>query len=209
MLVAVAVGIFLYVRANRDAVSAGDALSLETLRAQPSLGESNAPVKLAVFEDFKCPACLNFEENVFPQLKRDFVDTGEVEVFFFNYPFIGPDSTTAAVAGECAYNQNAAAFWDYKTTIYRSQGPERETWATPARLVELARDYVPALDAGALETCLNENRYAEAVASDLATGERLGVNSTPSVFVDGTKLSAPSYGALSDAINAALAEAGS
>ena len=90
VLVAVAVGIFLYVRANRDAVSAGDALSLETLRAQPSLGESNAPVKLAVFEDFKCPACLNFEENVFPQLKRDFVDTGEVEVFFLTTPLSAP-----------------------------------------------------------------------------------------------------------------------
>ena len=61
----------------------------------------------------------------------------------------------------------------------------------------------------ALETCPNENRYAEAVAPDLAVGERPGVNSAPSVFVNGTKLSAPSYEALSDAVNAALAKDGS
>lgn len=171
---------------------------------QPVLGEESAPVKLAVFEDFKCPACKFFEDNVFPQLERDYLRTGEAQLTFVNFPFLGPDSTTAAIAGECAYHQNEGAFWEYKAVLYRAQGDERSQWATPARLEELAQN-VGDLDAAALRLCVDEKRYASDVESDLNMGTAIGVNSTPSLFVNGEKLTAANdYEAVKAAIDAAL-----
>ena len=182
-------------------VAATGELSYEN---QPTLGDAAAPVKLAVFEDFKCPACKFFEDNVFPGLERDYLDTGRAQLVFVNFPFIGPDSTTAAVAGECAYRQNEAAFWEYKTVLYRAQGAERAEWATPARLEELAQN-VGDLDAAELRTCIDEQRYAAEVTSDLDMAQAVGVNSTPSLFVNGTKLeNANDYEAVKEAIDAAL-----
>lgn len=171
---------------------------------QPALGEDDAPVKLAVFEDFKCPFCRQFDQNVLPQLTREYIDTGQAQLHFINFSFIGPDSTTAALAGECAYRQNEAAFWDYKTIIFRAQGPESQQWATPSRLQELAEN-VGDLDAEALRQCINDEVHADAVAADNELARAVGVTGTPTLFVgDQQVASALDYDAVSAAIDEAL-----
>ena len=136
---------------------------------------------------------------------RNYIDTGAVRSYFLNFQFLGPDSVTAGIAGECAYEQNPAAFWNYKTYIYRLQGPESEIWATPERLLDIAREYVPELDINELETCLREQRYEEEVEADRLIGQAAGVQGTPTVFVDGTMLENGSYPMVQEAIEAALA----
>jgi protein-disulfide isomerase len=175
---------------------------------QPATGDANAPVKIAIFEDFKCPACKFFDENVWPKLEREYIDTNQVQAYFINYAFLAPDSRTAAVAGECVYQQNEALFWEYKKIVYRSQGPESQAWASPARLTELAREYVPDINADELRSCIDENRYEEAVQNDLAMGTAIGVRGTPSVFVNGTKVeNANDYAQVKALIDEALAGA--
>lgn len=203
-LVVAVVAIILYVQFRPEPTP--DVSGELVLEGQPSLGSEDAPVKIATFEDFKCPACRRFEEEVFPRLKREFVETGQVELFFINLPFIGPDSTTAAIAGECAYQQDEAAFWEYKTYIFRAQGPESQVWATPERLVEIAAQYVPSLDSEALRTCIEERRYEDEVAADKAMGNSIGVNATPSAVVNGELLESASYQSVSAAIEDALNE---
>lgn len=155
------------------------------------------------FEDFKCPVCKAFEEDAYPQIMNELVETGQVNMYFMNFQFIGPDSTTAGIAGECAYRQDEAAFWDYKTYIYRAQGPESGEWATPELLVDLAREYVPALDADELASCIDERRYEDAVAVDREIGNQAGVDGTPSLFVDGQKLESWDYATVQAAVKAA------
>lgn len=152
---------------------------------QPRLGAEDAPVEIAVFEDFKCPACQFFDAEVMPQIERELVQTGRARVHFLNFPFIGPDSTTAAIAGECVYNQGEAAFWEYKTLLFRSQGPESEAWATPTFLADIARNNLPAIDADALQSCIEDETYAEQVAADRDMGNAAGVQGTPAVYVNG------------------------
>jgi len=200
------VGVILYVQlAPQGQAAASGGLELE---GQPALGQEDAPVQVAVFEDFKCPACAFFDENILPQLRREYVESGEARVYFLNYPFLGPDSTTAAIAGECAYQQDPDAFWDYKTYIFRSQGPESEEWATPERLAEIARTNVPQLDADALESCITEGRFEAAVEADRELGNRLDVQGTPTVFVNGEKVEDLSYEAVRSAVESALAQGG-
>ena len=174
------------------------------LSSQPSLGQEDAPVKIALFEDFKCPACGNFTETVFPQIERQFVESGQAEVFFVNFPFLGPDSTTAAIASECVYEQNEAAFWDYKTFIFRSQGPESQEWATPDLLTRLARENLPDVDADQLRTCIDERQFADRVEAESRMGSAAGVNSTPSVYVNGTKVERADFNSVNAAVQSAL-----
>ena len=207
-VVAVAlIGIIVYSRLQPSPASTttNSASTDLTYDGQPRLGDPDAPVVLAVFEDFKCPACQFFDANILPQLERDYLNTGQAQLYFFNFPFLGPDSTTAAIAGECAYEQNEAAFWEYKTILFRAQGPESQQWATPARLEDLATN-LGDLDAAALRECTEEERYADRVADERQLGEDAGVTGTPSLYLNGRKLeSANDYAAVQAAIDEALA----
>ena len=176
------------------------------LGSQPSLGEEGAPVKIALFEDFKCPACGSFTQSVFPQIERQFVESGQAEVFFVNFPFLGPDSTTAAIASECVYEQDEAAFWDYKTFIFRSQGPESQEWATPELLTQLASDYLPSVNAEELRACIDERRYADRVEAESRMGSAAGVRGTPSVFVNGERVEQSDFNSVNAAVQSALGQ---
>ena len=203
-LIILIVATIVYVQVGRgQGSSANGELDLSD---QPSIGEEGAPVQIALFEDFKCPACRNFTESVFPQLERELVESGQAEVFFVNFPLpLGPDSVTAAIATECVYDQDAAAFWDYKTYLFRAQGPESQEWATPERLTQLARDYLPGVNADEVRTCIDEREFADRVEGERQMGAAAGVNSTPSVFVNGEKVDNPSFNAISAAVQSAQA----
>jgi protein-disulfide isomerase len=172
---------------------------------QPSLGDANAPVKLAMFEDFKCPACRNFEDQVWPKLERDYIETGKAQAYFIYYQII-PNSTTAGVAGECVFEQNPNLFWDYKTIVYRSQEDESKDWATASKMVDLAKTYVPDINADELNKCLTENRYEDRIKADKAMGDAVGVQGTPSLFVNGqlVEITAKTYDDYYNQIKVAL-----
>ncbi len=176
------------------------------LSHQPMIGGSDAKVEVAAFEDFKCPACKGFEDQIYPQLERDYIRPGKIKFYFVNFAIpLGADSNTAANAGECVYEQNEAAFWEYKTILYRSQQAENLTWATPAYLVELAKTYVPDIDAEALKTCIDEDRYATRVQEERAMGVSAGVTGTPTVFVNNQVVSnVYDYPAFKAVLDAAL-----
>lgn len=177
------------------------------LDAQPALGNPDALVKVVEFGDFKCPACKAFHEQVFPELKRQYVDTGKVTFYFMNYQFLAADSITAGIGGECVYHQNEAAFWNYYNTLYANQGPESQQWATLDRLVELARLDVPGIDLPELRRCIDEKRYLSDVQADRTAGTNAGVRGTPTLFVNGQKVSNFSFPTLKTAIDKALEEA--
>ena len=197
------VGFLVYRQVSPQETVAVDASDELDLAGQPMLGDENAPVAIAVFEDFKCPACQFFDAEVMPQLERDLIDTGQVRFYFVNYPFIGPDSTTAAVAGECLYEQDPAAFFEYKTLLFRSQGPESEAWATPAFLADVARDNLPDIDANALQSCTEAETYTEQVAADREMGDAAGVQGTPAVFVNGELQESFQFADIESAVQAA------
>lgn len=201
------IGIIVYSRVQTPA--AATTVSTENLsgEGQPLLGDPDATVEIIAFEDLKCPACRNFEESIFPRLEQDFIETGKAKFRFVNFAIpLGPDSVTAAIAGECVFEQDPEAFWTYKTVLYRLQGPESQRWATPSRLTDIAKEYVPEVDADALRSCIDEERYAEQVQAERAMGVAAGVTGTPSIFVNGVKVDNFSYDNISAAINTALGD---
>jgi len=172
------------------------------LTGQPVLGDPSATVTMAVFEDFRCPGCQNFELNVMPDIRRDYVADGRVQVAYFNLPVVAPVTASEHVArvGECVYRQSNDAFWEMKTPLYRAQ----QQLGDARRAVDLALTYAPGIDAGALDACLADASSLQAVRDDASLAVRLEVRATPTVIVNGVKVDSPAASAVRAALDAAL-----
>ncbi|MFB6292261.1 MAG: DsbA family protein [Candidatus Nanohaloarchaea archaeon] len=174
------------------------------LDQQPMMGSENASVTVVEFGDYRCPFCKRFETNVFPRLKEEYIDTGQVKFYFINYAFLGPGSTQAAVAGECVNRQSEEQFWDFHRALYENQGPESEQWVTSELLMNVARNHTEGLDYDQLKTCINNQKTLSSVRSDLRIGRNNQVTSTPTVFVNGKSVSSWNYAAVKAAIEREL-----
>lgn len=176
------------------------------LEGQPSIGNPNAPVKVVVFEDFKCTYCKTFETTIFPDLEARYIRSGKIQYTFINHLVVSPngDSKTAAIAGECVTRQKPALFFPFLHSMFNAQMEESTTWATPKTILYMASK-VPGINTEQLETCLNDSAMAEQVKADQRLGEKLGLRGTPTIFVNGVQVKAALQpGAVRQAIEQAL-----
>jgi protein-disulfide isomerase len=175
-----------------------------------TMGDPNAPVKIDVYEDFQCPACLQYTETTEKQLIDTYIAKGQVYYVFHQYPFIDSNSTTkeshqAANASMCANAQGR--FWDYHDMLFNNWNGENQGGFTNKRLLAFAQAL--GLNMNEFRACFDANQYKAQIQQDYQQGEALGVHSTPTVFVNGTEVTPgyiPSYQDLSKAIDAALAK---
>lgn len=148
----------------------------------PVLGNKNAKVTIVEFADFRCPFCERFFTDVEPSLKKDYIDTGKVQFYFRHYALLGPASTVAANAAECANEQGK--FWDFHDYLYKNQPPETDTsMYTVDKLTSAAASL--GMNQDQFKNCLSSNKYQKNVDADLADGQKAGVNGTPTSFIDG------------------------
>ena len=173
------------------------------------MGDPNAPVLLQVFEDFQCPSCRQYSQDVEPSVVETYVATGKVYYEFHEYPFLDDSSATkeldqAANASMCAAEQNR--FWDYHDTLFANWNGENQGAFVDKRLVAFAETV--GLDMNAFNSCFDSNKYKDQINADLNLGTQLGVTGTPSVFVNGQIVKPgfiPSFQDIQQAVDAALA----
>lgn len=171
-----------------------------------TMGNSNAPVKIDVFEDFECPACKQYTESIEPDVIKNLVDTGKVYYIFHQYPFIddnrpSKDSDRAANAATCAADQNR--FWDFKRLLFANSSENPGVYPD-ARLKAMAASLN--LDTNTFNACYDKNTHQDQITQDLTLGSQMGVSGTPSVFVNGKIVSpgsVPTYQQIADAVTAA------
>jgi len=163
------------------------------------LGQSNAPITIVEYASLTCPHCGHFAVDVLPKLKQKWIDTGKAKLVLRDYPLDEP-ALRAAMIARCA---PADKFYAFVDTFFQDQ----QQWV-------LAKDYKAALARLALlggmkkadfDTCLaNKSVEDQVLQSRLAATQQLGVNSTPTFFINGTKFDgAPEE----DALDAALSRA--
>lgn len=174
------------------------------LEGEPMIGSEDANVTIVEFADYKCPFCQQFELRIFPKIKENYIDTGKANFYFINYAFLGDSSTRAAVAGECVVEQDEEQFWNFNKAVYEAQGPESEDWATQETLMNIARENTEGLDYDRLESCISSQETLSDVQSDRKKGSSNGVSSTPTIFVNGKKLSSYQYASVRAAIEQEL-----
>jgi protein-disulfide isomerase len=158
------------------------------LEKQPYIGDPNAPVKVIEFYDFKCPACAMWENESYADVKKEYIDTGKVQLYAINFPFLGPDSIEAALVVESVYKQNPSKYWELKNLIYRNQGKESDIWATESYLMNLAKENIEGLDLKQLKRDLKKKTYLFDVKEDFKISAANGVYGTPTFIVNGVKV---------------------
>ena len=177
-----------------------------------ALGDPNAPVKIDAYEDFQCPACGKYTEETEPLIIDNLVSTGKVYYVFHNYPFLdgagagsNGESDQAANAAMCATEQNK--FWEMHATIYANWNGENQGAYSDRRLTDFAEAI--GLDMTAFNSCFKANKYKAEIQADFDNGDTIGVQGTPSIFVNGTFVTpgyVPSYDEVVQAVEAALAK---
>lgn len=167
---------------------------------QPYIGNKDAPITIVEFSDYKCPACKRWNEEVLPELKQEYLDTGKAVLYYVDYPFLAPDSNLAALAGETLYQQNQEYFWVYHHKMSELQGKKDDTWATKSFILDLVRTHIPEADIKKFETDLDSRTYSANVKKDLMIVERYQVRGTPTVFVNGKEVEDASFAGIQAAI---------
>jgi len=148
------------------------------------LGDPGAPVTVIEYGDFQCPFCARFHSQVGERLREEYIAEGKVKMVFRNFQFLGPESTAAAEAAECAKDQGK--FWAFHDAIY-----DEETRDGREHNGNLNRDFfvrtAQALDlnAGDFSSCIDSGKYAAQVAADTEAASAVGVNSTPTTYING------------------------
>jgi protein-disulfide isomerase len=173
-----------------------------------AMGNPNAPVKIVAYEDFQCPSCRLYTEQVEPSLIQNEIKSGQVYYEFRNFPIIDRSSPTqeshhAAEAALCAADQGK--FWQYHDMLFNNQEGENVGSFTDNRLQAFAQTL--GLNMSQFNSCYSANKYQDQINSDFQAGQQAGVTGTPSVFVNGKEVSPgyiPTYDQMKQAIQEAL-----
>jgi protein-disulfide isomerase len=164
------------------------------------LGRAEAPVTIDLYEDFQCPACEAWGQNVFPKLAANELAAGTVRVVFHDMAFLGPESTDAGRAAYAASRQGR--FWDMWATLYANQARENSGAFSRVRLIAMADQL--GLDLTSFEADMDSNSALAAIEASRSEAGRAGVTSTPTLIIDGRKVvSAQAYADVAAAISAA------
>lgn len=172
---------------------------------QPTIGDENAPVSVVEFGDFKCPACKQWGEEVYPQLLADYVESGDVKFSYINVLFHGQESYIASLASEAAYNQNPGAYWDFHKEVFNQQpAAHDDAWVTIDKMAEIASG-IDGIDAEQLRADIEDEVFADQVNQDNQLVQQYEVELTPSIMINDTMIEEPfNYEAISELIEEEL-----
>jgi protein-disulfide isomerase len=155
-----------------------------SLRAANRMGDPSAPVTIVEFSDFQCPFCRRAYDQVLPQIVRDYIDKGKATLVYKHTAFLGPESSWAAVAAECAADQNR--FWEFHDLLFSRQNGENQGAFNKDKLLSFAQELK--LDLARFEPCLNNEETLARVQADIQEGRQAGVTGTPTFFINGQKV---------------------
>lgn len=143
------------------------------------------PVVLRVYSDFQCPYCQQFEAQTLPALSKQLPDDVQIEFHQFPLESIHPLARPAAEASECAEQQGK--FWPFKEALFA----DRAWLSGNPNVAFIAQAGKLGLNVEAFKSCLAERGGKAAVDAGLAEAASLGLNSTPTVFVNGYRAQNP------------------
>jgi protein-disulfide isomerase len=212
ILIAIAVvvvigGVLLAIFANPRPKDPGAPVDSQSLVRDTShmTGKSGAKVTVVEFGDFQCPAC----GAAYPAVKKitdEYKNNPDFNFVFRNFPLetIHPNAHIGAEAAEAAGTQGK--YWEMHDTLYEHQND----WVDQADPTNMFVAYAQAIGVGNIDQFKNEiaqRQYADIIATDEKDGEAVGVNSTPTFFINGVKeAGVMSYDEMKSKIDAELAK---
>jgi protein-disulfide isomerase len=184
-------------------VDAAKAAGLLALTPQDRiLGNPKAPVTIIEYASLSCPHCAHFEGDVLPAIEKKWIDTGKVKLVMRDFP-LDREALAAEVLARCVPAQR---YYPLVKTLFQSQ-PEwvpAPDWRTAlGRIAKLA-----GIGSSEFNACLaNEQLENEVTGSRLIASQQLGVDATPTFFINGKKFEGePTVAAFNQEIATAAAK---
>jgi protein-disulfide isomerase len=161
---------------------------------RPMRGNPQAKVTIINFDDLECPYCARMHAQLFPDTIDRYKD--QIKIVYKDYPLIEihPWALRASIDANCLAAQNPTAYWNYVDYLHTHgddvTGPQRDPAKSAATLDKMARDegQRSKLDSAKLDACLTKQDDAP-VRSSMKEGDALGVDGTPTLFINGERLS--------------------
>lgn len=161
-------------------------INTEIYESDHKRGPDSASVKLVEYADFQCPACRAFSP-IINQLTAEFGD--QIQLIYRHLPLkpIHPNAVPAAIAAEAAHNQGK--FWEMGKILYENQ----PMWSTANSPEILFIEYAGGigLDVGQFSADMRGQSTKDKVESHYQTATEMGLNSTPTFFLNGKKITTP------------------
>lgn len=140
-----------------------------------ALGRGDAPLVMVEYTDYQCPFCSRFHATTFPELKKQYIDTGKLRFISRDLPLdFHQHALKAAQATRCAGEQDK--FWQMKDALMINHAR-----LTPDLITSLARD--AALDMEKFQGCMDSGKYLTEIRGGAAAASAVGINGTPSFVV--------------------------
>jgi protein-disulfide isomerase len=145
-------------------------------------------VSIIIFSDFQCGYCAQEGRMLRENLLQTYPE--QVRLYFKDFPLdqIHPWARLAAIAGRCVYRESEEAFWNYHDWVFANQA-ELDPANFKTKFLEFARS-LGKLDDFKLGNCLDKRVTEAEVDRSVAEGRALQVNSTPTLFINGRRISA-------------------
>lgn len=199
-------------KAKREAA---EAMAKIDLKNRPWMGSKDAKVTIVNYDDFQCPFCSRMHQALVNDVMKSYGD--RVKLVYKDFPLtaIHPWATRASVNANCLATQSNDSYWAYANAVHarapeisanRSRGLTDQFGQLDSLALEQGRQYK--VDEAKLQACINKQDES-AVKASMAEAESLGVQATPTLFVNGVRLEGalpPSE--LRAAIDKALQDAG-
>lgn len=147
------------------------------------LGDPDAPITMIEFSDYECPFCKRYFDQTYPEIKKNYIDTGKVKLVFRDLPlsFHDPLATKEAIAANCAKEQGGdEAYYKMHDALF-TQTTSNGNGLTIDKIYTIAGEV--GLNAGNFKTCLDSDKYKDEVSKDLADAGAVGADGTPTFFI--------------------------
>ncbi len=140
------------------------------------LGKNDAPLTMVEFTDYQCPFCGRFEASTFPEIKKNFIDTGKLRLILRDLPLsdMHPFALKAAQSVHCAGDQGK--FWEMKELVFKNQAK-----LDVDSLAGYAKDL--ALNGDTFKSCMADGKHLKEIGDEAKYAQSLGINGTPTFIL--------------------------
>ncbi|HEY3792521.1 MAG TPA: DsbA family protein [Bradyrhizobium sp.] len=146
-----------------------------------AIGDAKAPVTIVEFASMSCPHCAAFEQNVFPMLRSNYIDTGKVRYVFREFP-LDIKAASASVLARCIAGGNAEKFFGAIDTVFKQQ----DALMTQTKETLLSIGKQAGLDDKGVEDCVGDQSAMDKLSADETfAANELKVDATPTFFING------------------------
>jgi len=150
-----------------------------------ALGPKDAAVTITEYASMTCPHCAAFNEQVFPKIKSEYIDTGKIRYIFREFP-LDIKAAAGSMLSRCIAKDDAQKYFAVTDMLFRSQNDwvVKNTTETLTRIGKQA-----GLSQEQVEACLKDQSLLNKIEADQKyASEVLKVDSTPTFFINGEKI---------------------